>query len=120
MFVTANQLYVFLACVAFGTAVGVLLSFSMLLNCVIKKLWIKSIFDVVILSLAVFIFVWYSFSLNFPSLRFYMLVGVALGIVGYCKSYHIILAKMGKMAYNKIRIYKGKLVRCRKKNKKGL
>ncbi len=123
MFVTASQLFVFLACVAFGGTAGVLLSVPIAVNTLLKNRLLKGVLDALCFAVIYLLFLKYSLTLNFPSLRVYMVAGVFLGIFAYLKSYHIILAKITKKAYNisceKMKSYKGKLKRCRVKNKKG-
>ena len=87
MFVTKNQFYVFLACVAFGVFLACLL-------CCIIELFFWAFSSL--------IFSYYSHILCFPNFRPYMLIGVLCGFFGYLKSFHIILAKITKKFYNRV------------------
>ncbi len=112
MFVTQNQLYVFIACVAFGGGCGVLLSIANLLHFLTKNRIVNIVFSVIALSLIGVLFSYYSYKMFFPNVRLYMLVGVMIGIYLYYKSFYILLAKFLKKFYNiyeqKIRKLKGK------------
>lgn len=103
MFVTKNQFYVFLACIAYGAVSGIVFSLFRLLTIKLNKKVIKTVFDGVFFLLFGFGMVVYSFYLNFPSIRAYMIVGDFLGLFLYIKSFHISLAKAIKMAYNNIK-----------------
>jgi hypothetical protein len=103
MFVSANQIYVFLACVAFGGVVGVFFSVSSLLKSLIKIKWIKVIVEVLVFILVAVLYLLYSYNMHFPNLRLYMIGGVLVGITAYLKSFHIMLAKFLKKAYNIIK-----------------
>ncbi|MCQ2387653.1 MAG: hypothetical protein MJ066_04335 [Clostridia bacterium] len=102
MFVTKNQFYIFIACIAIGGLFGVLFSLSK----VFKKIPIKTvgiITDVFSFVLTGVGFVFLSSVLDFPSLRFYMILGVIAGIFLYMRSFDIMLAKICKKAYNIIK-----------------
>ena len=103
MFVSANQIYVFLACVAFGGVVGVFFSVSSVFKHLIKIKWIKDLVEVIAFMLVAFLYLLYSYNMRFPNLRMYMIVGVLIGITAYLKSFHIMLAKFLKKAYNIIK-----------------
>ncbi len=118
MFVTKNQIFVFIACVAFGGVAGLAYSFSALIKYPIKNRWIKILPDVIVSVPIAVAFVIYSHGLNFPNIRAYMLVGVFIGLFLYFKSFYIILAKCTKKIYN---IYKSKRIKRkndRRKDKK--
>lgn len=105
MFVTKNQIYVFLACVAFGGGAGIIFSISQAISYLIKNKGLKilpSVFIAFPLSAA---YILYGYNMNFSNLRLYMIMGVFCGIYLYFKSFNIILAKCGKKFYN---IYKSK------------
>lgn len=102
MFVTKNQFYVFLACLAFGVVSGFVLSFFTCGAKLTKSKIIENLIAVIILTLLGIIFTAYTFIMNFPNFRPYMLIGVFAGILGYFKSFHIILAKFLKKFYNVI------------------
>ncbi len=110
MFVTANQIYIFFACVAFGGVSGLFFSTSIALKKIIKNKWLKILPDVVAFFVITPLYVLYSFCMRFSNLRVYMLLGVVIGIILYLKSFHIILAKFIKKVYNifKYKKQKGK------------
>ena len=122
MFVTANQFYVFIACLSFGSIVGVIFSFVELIKYLVKKtVVIKVLIDFFAFVIVLGLYIIYSFNMHFPSFRLYMVLGVFLGIFAYKKSFHIILAKFLKKIYNiiKPKIKKLKVKRHdRRKSKK--
>lgn len=118
MFVTANQIYVFLACVSFGGCVGILFSLINGLKFLIKKDLFKIVIDVFAFVIIAVLYVVFSYRTKFPSLRLYMITGVLVGIVIYYKSFHRILAKIVKKAYNIIKSKKVKTKDDGRKDKK--
>lgn len=118
MFVTANQIYVFIACVSLGVIAGPLFTVSKSIKYLIKNKIINIISDVFVFSITTLIYIIFAHNFNFPNIRVYMIVGVFVGIVAYLKSFHIILAKLLKMAYNIIKRKKVKTKDDRGKNKK--
>ena len=77
----------------------------MISSCLSKIFNLKAlriVFDLIFFVLTGLIYVAVSYQLDFPSLRAYMIAGVLLGILLYCKSFGIILANVGKKIYNKI------------------
>lgn len=105
MFVTKNQFYVFISCVAFGSGAGMAFSSFLLIFSFIKNKLIKSLLPIIISLPLSALFVLYGYKLKFPNFRLYMIVGVFCGIYLYFKSFHIILAKYVKKFYNR---YKSK------------
>ena len=105
MFVTKNQIYVFLACVAFGGGAGILFSFSQAISYMIKNKVLKILPSIFAALPLIVVFILYGYNMNFPNLRLYMIIGVFCGICLYFKSFNIILEKYGKKFYN---IYKSK------------
>jgi site-specific recombinase len=103
MFVTKNQFSVFVACLAFGCMIGVFLSLLNLIKIKVRQKFVEVIIDVVGFVVVAIIFSQYTFSLGFPSIRVYMIVGVLLGIYIYLKSLYILLAKIAKKFYNIIK-----------------
>lgn len=103
MFVSGGQFYVFVACVAYGGATGVLLSVSAGFKrlCGIKA--IGAVFDATCCALSAAGFIFYSFALKFPTVRAYMFLGVLLGALLYFKSFNVIVAKVSEKLYNIIR-----------------
>ena len=118
MFVTANQFGVFVVCFSIGGVCGALFSISALFKFVIKSVKVSWIFDVFAFILTSVIYVYTSHKLNFPNYRAYMTVGVFVGIFVYLKSFHILLAKINKKAYNILKRKKVKTKDDRCKNKK--
>ena len=102
MFVTKNQFFVFVACIAFGAIIAFVLSLVKLTKFLSKHKIVYAVFDFVWLSFSSLLFSYYSHALSFPNFRPYMLLGVFCGFFGYFKSYHIILAKSIKKFYNSI------------------
>ena len=101
MFVSANQFYVILACLSFGVVWGVVFSFLSLIKRKIKIVYLSVLLDILFFVLLSGSYVLYSHWAGFPSIRAYMPLGVLLGICLYMKSFHLILAKVLKMTYNK-------------------
>ena len=118
MFVTSNQFYVLIACVAYGGVSGVLLTLTSPLKSLIKSRLVKAIVDFFCFVIITFGYVVYSFSLKFPSFRVYMPISVILGIILYMKSFNILLAKLFKKLYNNIKKTKEALKHDGKKGKK--
>ncbi len=100
MFVSSGQIYVFLSCVAFGGVSGSVVGFSESIKKICKNKILSVIISVISFIIVGFLYVAYSSRMKFPSLRWYMIVGVLAGIVAYFKSFHIILAKCEKLIYN--------------------
>ena len=100
MFVSQNQIFVFIACLSFGTCFGFLFSLAKFIKYKIKNLFLRIVPDVIAFLLLSRAYVGYSYSMNFPNFRIYMVIGVVLGVYIYLKTFHIILAKYVKMAYN--------------------
>lgn len=102
MFVTANQIFIFLVSIYAGLASGVIYDIFF----VIKKFCGGRVFDVVldILFFIVFaaIYIFISFLFEFPAFRFYMFFGAQLGLLMYIKSFHILFANAAKKIYNKL------------------
>ncbi len=100
MFVTASQFYVFVACVGFGGACGILFTISAIIKTKINNLILRIIPDLVAFLITAMLYCFYAFILCFPNFRIYMTVGVLLGILIYFKSFHILLANLLKKLYN--------------------
>ena len=100
MFVTKNQIFVFLACVSFGGVCGVIYNISYLLKLIFDNKIVKIIIDVLLSIPIGFTFAIYSFVMNFPNLRLYMLAGIFIGIYLYFKSFYIIVANLCEKFYN--------------------
>ena len=117
MFVTKSQIFVFIACVAFGGISGIWFSFSGFIKFFIKKKITKIIIDLIFSLPISALFIIYSYQLKFPNIRAYMLFGLFLGIYLYFKSFYILLAKCAEKIYN-ICKRKRKLKNDRNKGKK--
>ena len=102
MFVTKNQFYVFVACVAFGTLLAILFCVVRLVRYLSNNKYFLGVVDFLFLTISSFLFSYYSHMLFFPNFRPYMLIGVFSGFFGYLKSFNIILAKSIKKFYNRI------------------
>lgn len=100
MFVTANQLFVFLSCLSFGACFGVFRTLVIIIKEKISNKEIKGVVEIVYFILLSFGYVLYSFLVKMPNLRVYMIVAVLLGNYLYIKSFHYILAKSVKRVYN--------------------
>lgn len=118
MFVTANQIYVFLACVSFGGCSGIIFSVSELFKRFISNKWLRFLPDFLAFMVVTVLYVFSAYHMRFPNLRLYMILGVMLGVVIYLKSFHILLAKTFKKAYNIIKRIKVKTKDDGIKNKK--
>lgn len=108
MFLSSEQFYVFLVCIAFGGASGLLYSFFVPLKIISNSIF-RVLLDLVYFCLIAFIYLNFSHYLNFPSFRVYMALGVFLGMLMYKESFHIILAKILKRLYN---IINTKIKKC--------
>lgn len=100
MFVTAKQFYIFLACVSLGVVLGVIYSLVSPIKKLVKLYPLAILLDIIFFVFTAFCYVKVSYEYNFPSLRFYMIIGVFVGVIGYIKSFNIILAKLVKKVYN--------------------
>ncbi len=119
MFVSSGQIFVFLACIAFGGASGFVFTLFSPLKRIVKKMIFINIIDFISMCLIAFLFLIFGNFFNFPSLRAYMIVGVLIGIFCYFKSFNIILAKARKKIYNIIIKNKGRKGNGRTKVEKG-
>lgn len=103
MFVSANQFYVFFACLSIGALCGILYSIFSLIKYFVHNNYLRVILDVVFYLLSFCVYLFLGYNLHFPSLRIYMIVGFFVGLFLYAKSLHIILANSLKKLYNKIK-----------------
>lgn len=108
MFVSKNQFYIFVACVAFGGIAGVVFSIASIFKLPFKNKILLSIPDILSFIVVVFLYVFISDFSRFPTIRFYMPLGVLIGLYLYFKSFNIILAKSAEKIYN---IFKSKKVK---------
>ena len=100
MFVTHNQIYTFIACLAFGASSGILFSLLSVIKYFISNKYFKTLLDFVTFLCLSISFIYVSYYFEFPNVRVYMLIGVFIGLIGYFKSFHILLAKIVKKGYN--------------------
>lgn len=103
MFVTQNQFYVFIACLAFGGATGIIFTLFSIFKFGIKNKYLKCLPDFFAFIIVSALYCVYSHTLKFPSVRAYMIIGVFIGITLYFKSFYIVLAKYIEMLYNIIK-----------------
>ena len=100
MFVTSGQFYIFFACISISCLLGVIWSVVCGIKYFFKNIFVKIFLDILCFVLGLIIYEIISYKLGFPSLRFYMILGVFLGLILYLKSFNIILANMAKKLYN--------------------
>lgn len=117
MFVSKHQIFIFIACLSFGAIYGIIYSFLSGIKFFIKNRIINGILDVLFCLSFGFLFVLYSYIMNFTNFRFYMFIGLMVGFILYLKSFHIILAKYCKKIYNIIYKKLGKFKQWKKKAK---
>ena len=117
MFVSKGQIFVFIACVAFGGVSGIVFSFFSVLNFIIKNKIVKHLFDFLAFLIVCFAYVIFAYKMHFPNFRLYMIAGVFAGIYIYIKSFHIILAKFAKKLYNITILKREKIKKCSAKQK---
>lgn len=102
MFVSSNQFYVFIACVAIGSVCGIFFLISAALKKTVKNNFFRVFFDIVAFFITSAVYVYAAFALGFPNFRLYMVIGVLCGIYAYMKSFAIIVANIVKKGYNYI------------------
>ena len=102
MFVSKGQIFIFIACIAFGAISGILFSITCCVKKKINNKYLSVVIDITAFFLVSFFYVFYSYKLNFGNIRLYMPTGVLLGIFLYIKSFNYILAKISDKIYNKI------------------
>ena len=100
MYVTKNQIFVFIACYAFGCVVGVSFGIIDHIKKIIKVRFLGVVLEVLNFFIVSIIYLLYSHALRFPNFRLYMIIGVFLGVLSYLKSLHIIVAKCLQKVYN--------------------
>lgn len=116
MFVTANQIYIFIATIIFGIIAGFPLGFirKKLKKCIKNRIILTDVLWFLTISVA---YIFYSFALNFPSFRIYMPLGVLFGMYLYIIFLNNILEKVFVKCYNKFikeRLYGNKFFKRRK------
>ena len=103
MFVTRSQIFVFIACFAFGGLSAIFLSLSAGIKFFLKNKVLKIVVDVIFCLPMCVMYPLFAHKLFFPNFRIYMMIGVFLGVLAYLKSFHILLAKFTKKIYNIIK-----------------
>ncbi|MBR2870239.1 MAG: hypothetical protein IKB98_02510, partial [Clostridia bacterium] len=86
MFVSEGQLVVFIFCVALGFFIGIIWSIFSILREVFQLRIFRLFLDVLFFVVSILFYVLYANLLNFPSFRFYMPIGVFIGLFFYCES----------------------------------
>ncbi len=100
MFVTKNQFFVFIACIAIGGVGGIFFTVAKFIKFFIKNSRLKMLPDIAAFCVFTAWYVWISFNLQFPSQRIYMTAGVLVGLLLYFKSFNFILDLWLKKLYN--------------------
>lgn len=121
MFVSSGQIFVFIACIAFGGVSGLVFFIISPFKMICKNKIIYAVLDFLCFALITYLFLLFYNRYKFPNLRAYMIIGVFLGLLCYFKSFNIILAKVQKKFYNiikEIKINKGRNKNGRTKAKK--
>lgn len=108
MFVTKNQFFVFVACVAIGAVCGLFFTVAAAVKRGIKNCYLRIIPDFIAFLPTTALYLFVSYKLKFPNFRAYMVLGTFTGIFAYMKTYRVLLAKCGKKAYNLLRKTKRK------------
>ncbi len=107
MFVSSGQFFVFLACISYGLVGGLIFFVFGFFKAFLTSKIVHNVLDFISSILMSVLYVFYSNLLNFPNFRFYMPIGVLLGLFMYFKSFNIILAKLQKKIYNNYIKHKG-------------
>lgn len=103
MFVSSGQIYILIACIAFGGVSGVLFSIAYFVKLLMKNFYIRVVIDILTFAITALVYVVFSFKLSFPNFRFYMVVAVVMGMFIYFKSFGLLLAKLSEKLYNVLR-----------------
>ena len=117
MFVTADQAFVFIVCVAYGGTFGVLFTVSAAVKGACVNKWVGVTADIAAFTVFAVGFAAFGFYMGFPSYRLYMSVGAMAGITLYMKSLHITLAKFSEKLYN-ITVIKIRAATLKKRERK--
>lgn len=97
---SAFQFYVFIACISIGYIGGNFFIVFMPLRKISNNNIIKILIDLISFVALTILYIFLSFKFNFPSIRFYMIIGVLVGVYIYFESLYIPLAKLLKTVYN--------------------
>ncbi|MBE7088937.1 MAG: hypothetical protein E7370_05445 [Clostridiales bacterium] len=104
--------FIFLICLSLGIVSGVFYDFLYVIRAIVcgvnknsytlkDKIFIAFCDVLYFVALAIS-FIFLSLVFNFYTLRFYMILGCAIGALLYFKSFHLCIAFFIKMVYNKI------------------
>ena len=104
MFASKNQFVIFVICVFFGGLAGVFFQFLSCFRVKIKNNYLWHAINLILYLILGFLFILGSNLYNFPSFRWYMILGFLIGKTLYRKSLGIILANFIKKIYNVIRM----------------
>lgn len=115
MGVSANQFYIFLACLFCGLVSGALFEGLKLPFYFFKNRVLEAITDGIFFILFALLYVWISFLFAFPSFRIYMPVGALTGFFLYCKTFGAIVANFREKLYNKVNKQRRRKRRDRRK-----
>ena len=118
MFVTKNQIYIFIACISFGILNGIVFGILSLIKKKLKNQVVKFIIDLSAFVVMTLFFILFSYLMHFSDLRLYMACGVFIGIYMYFKTLHILLAKNVKKIYNVYEKILAKVKNVRKQSNK--
>jgi hypothetical protein len=108
MFVTANQIFIFLVCIYSGLLSGVIYDVLYILKLATGGKWTNIILDILFFIIFAGIYIFVSFMFEFPVFRLYMFFATQLGLFMYIKSFHILIANGAKKIYNKLKHLKEK------------
>lgn len=98
---TGDQFYVFLVCVLSGIVGGVFYDILYLVRYPFKSHAVIIVTDIFFGLLFAGLFLFVSVTFYLPGIRFYMLLGCAIGLLLYLKSFHEIVAFFAKKVYNR-------------------
>lgn len=117
MFQTLGQFSIFIKCVGIGGICGVFFFISNAFKTFFNKKILHVLFDLTAFLTASIIYVIFSYNLEFPSLRLYMIFGFIAGVYLYYKSFNFLLAKILKKPYNIVKIKIEKYLKEKRKTK---
>lgn len=104
MFESSNQIYVTLTCFSLGVIFGLIYLIVIAIKQRFTDSIIKILIDVFFFVLLVIFYFVVSYNLKFPSIRVYMPTSVLFGVFCSIKSFNLILAKICKKLYNKMKV----------------
>ncbi|MBQ8726598.1 MAG: spore cortex biosynthesis protein YabQ [Clostridia bacterium] len=101
MFVSQNQIYYFAECLFIGVISGFIYEIYYFIKLFFKRDFIKQAIDFCFFIVPTALYFKLSEIFLFPDFRAYMFLGVFLGFLLYCISFHKLLAKFSQTVYNK-------------------